>query len=331
MRPLDPETPPPETPRNETPPDELRAPARRPSGRQGGRTGGRTGQRHGPGPSKLTYRLARAWAKPVVRSGVLVYLPLLLLGLAGWRVAADDHWRGTVRAEARALVESIVARPEFAVRGVAVAGGSPELQSRVRRVLAVRPGTSSLRLEIETLRRRVEALGPVRRATVRFDSEGMLRVRLAERIPAALYRRRDDVLVLIDRDGVEIGPAGPRAAHPELPLVLGKGAPSQVDGLLALLATAPEIEPRLRAAVRVGERRWDLALDRDMLIRLPAEGGLEALARVMALDYGEELLERDLAVIDMRVPERPTLRMTPEAAETYQIRKAVTAIGGKET
>ena len=63
-----------------------------------------------------------------------------------------------------------------------------------------------------------------------------------------------------------------------------------------------------------------------------ALGGLGLpLSRVMALHYGEELLDRGLAVIDMRLPPRPALRMTPEAAETYQIRRAVAAIGGEDT
>ena len=101
--------------------------------------------------------------------------------------------------------------------------------------------------------------------------------------------------------------------------------------LLALLGAAPEIVPRLRAFVRVGERRWDIVLDRDMLIKLPETGGVEALSRIMALHYGEELLDRDIAVIDMRLPDRPALRMRPEAAETFQIRKAVAALGGEDT
>lgn len=305
--------------------DEQRAPAGRP------RREARRATRRPPGPSKLSYRLARAWAKPWVRAAVLVYLPIIMLALAGWRVVAHDEWRGAIQAEARALIESVVARPEFAVRGVAVSGGSAEVRAEVRRALRVRPGMSSLRLDVEALRRRVEALGPVERATVRFDSEGTLRVAIAQRLPVAVYRRIDDVLVLVDRNGVEIGPAGPRAGRPDLPLVLGRGARAHVAEVLTLLAAAPEIRSRLVAAIRVGERRWDLALSRDMLVRLPEEASLDALARVMALHYGEELLDRDLAVIDLRVPERPALRMTPEAAETYQIRKAVSAIGGKET
>ncbi len=74
-----------------------------------------------------------------------------------------------------------------------------------------------------------------------------------------------------------------------------------------------------------------MVLDRDMLVKLPAEKSAEALKQIMALHYAQELLDRDLAVIDMRLPERPALRMNPEAAETYQIRRAVAAVGGEET
>lgn len=287
--------------------------------------------RRGPGVSKLAYRLSRAWAKPLVRNGLLVYLPLLLLGVAGWRVAADDELRGGIEREIVALVDRIAARPEFAVRGVAVIGGSESLQREVRRTLGIEPGVSSLKLDVEDLRRRVEDLGAVEKAAVRFDPQGTLRVSIVERIPAVLFRRDESGLVLLDKGGVEIGPAVGRAAYPELPVILGAGAPAHVGEVIALLGSAPDLVPRLRAFVRVGERRWDIVLDRDMVIKLPQRGAVDALSRVMALNYGDELLERDLSVIDMRLPDRPALRMNAEAAETYQIRKAVALIDGEET
>ncbi len=287
--------------------------------------------RKGPGPSKLSYRLSRAWAKPIVRNAALVYLPLVALAIAGWRVAAHDGWRGMIEARIVSVVEQIASRPEFAVRGFAVFGGSDELQADVRRAVDIQPGMSSLKLDVEELRHRVEALGAVERATVQFDPQGTLRITVVERIAAVLFRRNDEVLVILDKGGVEIGPAGRRADHPELPVILGAGAQDRVGEVIALLGGAPDIVPRLRAFVRVGERRWNLVLDRDMLVKLPETGSVEALSRIMALHYGEELLDRDIAVIDMRLPGRPTLRMKPEAAETYQIRRAVAALGGEDT
>jgi cell division protein FtsQ len=201
----------------------------------------------------------------------------------------------------------------------------------VRRALDIRPGMSSLKLDVEELRLRVEALGAVETATVQFDPQGTLRLAVVERLAVVLYRRADGVLVLLDKGGVEIGPAGPRANHRELPVILGAGAPDHVGEVTALLAGAPGIVARLRAFVRVGERRWNLELDRGLTIKLPQTGAAEALSRIMAQHYGDELLDRDIAVIDMRLPGRPTLRMKPEAAETYQIRRAVAALGGEDT
>ena len=252
-------------------------------------------------------------------------------GLAGWWVVSDDRLRGAIENKAARLIERIAARPEFAVRGVEVAGGSAALRSEVERVVAVAPGASSLTMDVESIRQRVEALGPVKRASVQFDPQGTLRVAIVERIPVALFRKSSNDLVLIDEGGVEIGPSGPRADHPDLPVILGEGAEAHVGEVLALIDAAPEIIPRLRALIRVGQRRWDMVLDRDMLIKLPAEDAPEALSRIMALHYGEELLDRDLAVIDMRLPHRPAVRMKPEAAETYQIRKAVAVVGGEDT
>lgn len=311
-------------------PDEVRpASGRKP--RSEPRPEARPEARKGPGPSKLTYRLSRAWAKPILRNAALVYLPLIALAIAGWRVAADDGWRGMIEARIVSVVEQIAARPEFAVRGVAVFGGSDDLQADVRRALDIQPGMSSLKLDVEELRLRVEALGAVETATVQFDPQGTLRITVVERIAVVLFRRTDGGLVMLDKNGVEIGPAERRADHPELPVIRGPGAQDRVGEVIALLGGAPGIVPRLRALIRVGERRWNLELDRGMTIKLPETGGVEALSRIMALHYGEELLDRDIEVIDMRLPERPALRMKPEAAETYQIRRAVAALGGEDT
>ena len=311
-------------------PDEVRPASSRKS-RSAPRPEARPEARKGPGPSKLTYRLSRAWAKPILRNATLVYLPLIALAIAGWRVAADDGWRGMIEARIVSVVEQIAARPEFAVRGVAVFGGSDDLQADVRRALDIQPGMSSLKLDVEELRLRVEALGAVETATVQFDPQGTLRITVVERIAVVLVRRTDGGLVMLDKNGVEIGPAERRADHPELPVIRGPGAQDRVGEVIALLGGAPGIVPRLRALIRVGERRWNLELDRGMTIKLPETGGVEALSRIMALHYGEELLDRDIEVIDMRLPERPALRMKPEAAETYQIRRAVAALGGEDT
>ncbi len=284
-----------------------------------------------PGPSRLAYRLARAWGQAWVRSLVTVYLPLSALALAGWAVVSTDRLRLAIEAEAAALVERIAARPEFRVRGVSVEGAGPELEAVLRAVVGPVRGESSFKLDLDALRQELEGLGEVASAALQFDAAGTLNIRVVERVPAALWRDPDGALWVIDRSGVVIGRAGKRLRHPGLPLMVGIGAPQRVAEIGRLLAAAPDLAPRIRGFARIGERRWDVVLDRGLTIRLPAEGARRALKGVMALHYGEELLKRDLAVIDVRLPARPALTLRDRAAEEEALRGAAASAFGEET
>ena len=67
------------------------------------------------------------------------------------------------------------------------------------------------------------------------------------------------------------------------------------------------------ANVRVGERRWDMVLDRDQRLLLPSDRPVQALERLLALDQAEDLLARDLVAIDLRDEKRPVLRLGEDA------------------
>jgi cell division protein FtsQ len=54
----------------------------------------------------------------------------------------------------------------------------------------------------------------------------------------------------------------------------------------------------------VGERRWDVVLDRDQRILLPETEPGRALERVLALDQAQDLLDRDVTV-DLRLEPPP--------------------------
>ncbi|MGF1446181.1 MAG: cell division protein FtsQ/DivIB [Pikeienuella sp.] len=284
-----------------------------------------------PGPSRFAYRLSRAWAQAWVRSLVTVYLPLSLAALGGWAVVSTDRLRLAIEAEATAFVDRIAARPEFRVRGVAVDGAGPDLDAVLRALVGPVRGQSSLRLDLDGLRQEIESLGEVASAGVFFDAAGTLRIVVVERVPVALWREPTGSLWVIDQEGVLIARAGRRSRHPQLPLLAGLGAPQHIDEVFRLIATAPALRSRVRAFARIGGRRWDLVLDRGLTIKLPETAPERTLAGTMALQFGQELLERDLAVIDLRVPQRPTLRLSPRAAEQGGIDPAVDLRIGEDT
>ncbi|HET7409317.1 MAG TPA: cell division protein FtsQ/DivIB, partial [Paracoccaceae bacterium] len=279
-----------------------------------------------PGPSRIAYRLSRIWMKTWVRRATIA-LPLAATALIAIRMAGDPEIRAMVAGQRDAVIAALSQRPEFAVSGIRVTGASDRLSRAIGRVVDLAPDASSLTLDVAVIQAGIAEMGGVRSARVKLGPDGVLLISVDERIPEALWRDDEGRLWLTGRNGVAIAPAGPRADHPGLPVILGEGAQSAMEEALALFRAAPDLRPRLRAFVRIGQRRWDVVLDRDLRIMLPAKEPEAALARVMALHYGEELLDRDLAAIDMRLGARPTLRLTPEAAETMRLREAASGPG----
>ncbi|MEM7176465.1 MAG: cell division protein FtsQ/DivIB [Pseudomonadota bacterium] len=262
----------------------------------------------------------------------MIYFPAIVLCLAAWWVARNDALKASIRSEASAMLDEAMRDPNLAVHLVRVSGGSPALRAYLTEKLQPLVGVSSMRLDVGRLRQDVEALGPVHSASVSLSPKGILKVAVIERYPAALWRDFAGSLFVVDRKGVVISPAAARADFPDLVVLLGEGALRNVPEALSVIDAAPLFTPRLRGMVRVGERRWDMVLDRDQTIMLPSEGAPEAAARVMALSMGEnELADRDLSVIDMRDAARPVLRMTPRAAESWLTEQASEPEEGEDT
>ncbi len=104
------------------------------------------------------------------------------------------------------------------------------------------------------------------------------------------------------------------AAFGDLPLVVGAGAPEAATALLDALAAQPTLKPRVMAAVRVGERRWNLRMKNGTDVMLPEGADAPALARLAELQAADALLDRPLAVVDMRLPDRLVVRPQAPAA-----------------
>ena len=64
----------------------------------------------------------------------------------------------------------------------------------------------------------------------------------------------------------------------------------------------------VKAAVRVGGRRWDLSLAGGIAVRLPEDDPSKALARLAAFEQESGVLSRDVRLLDLRMPDRVIVR-----------------------
>lgn len=270
--------------------------------------------RRDPAPSRLAYRMNRLMLTPAFRAFLRFGLPVLILtaGAAWW--ASDEARRMAAVDRVAELKRQVEERPEFMVRMMAVERASDWVEADIRETLPLDFPVSSFDLDLDELRERVEEIDAVATASVRIRKGGVLEVEIEEREPVVVWRDVE-TLELLDRTGHRVAPLTTRAERADLPLIAGPGAGAHVAEALELWAAAEPVQGRVRALLRVGERRWDVVLDRDQRILLPEENAVTALQKVVALDKAQDLLARDIAHVDFRNPRRPVIRLTPTAIE----------------
>jgi cell division protein FtsQ len=268
--------------------------------------------RRDPAPSRWAYRMHRLWLTPMFRTGFRIGVPVVLfLGAVGLFLA--DAGRRDAIAEAVAGVrDRFENRPEFIVSLVSVEGASPELADAVRQRLDLTLPLSSFAIDLVAARDRIQELDAVAQADLIVRSGGVLEVKITERVPVVLWRTATGIEML-DATGHRVASLAARSDRPDLPIVAGDGADLATPEAMALIAAAQPIIPRLRGLVRVGDRRWDLVLDRNQRILLPAQNPIVAVERLIALDKAHDLLGRDVLAVDLRTHHRPVLRLAPDA------------------
>jgi cell division protein FtsQ len=104
-------------------------------------------------------------------------------------------------------------------------------------------------------------------------------------------------------------------------MVVGEGAASHAAELLDMLANEPDLAARVTAAIRVGDRRWNLRIDNAIDVLLPADEPARAWAQLARLDRSSALLQRDVQTIDIRLPDRVVLRVSPETPKETPVSK----------
>jgi cell division protein FtsQ len=199
------------------------------------------------------------------------------------------------------------------VQEVFVIGRAETGQEELRRAVGARRGQSMLGFDPQEARERLLELGWIKEATVRRRLPNAVDVVLIERRPFALWQH-EGRLALVDRDGEVISRRG-LERFAALPLVVGEDAAEHAAALLDALALQPALFAEIEAAVRVGGRRWNVRLKNGVEVNLPEEGAAEAWARLAELDARQGLSAKDIVAIDLRLPDRLVVRLSPEAAQ----------------
>jgi cell division protein FtsQ len=201
----------------------------------------------------------------------------------------------------------------FRISSITINGRKQLSQDEVLAIGGITGKRSLLFLDAADVRDRLKANPWIADATVLKLYPDKLAIEITERSAFALWQDEKRVSVIAD-DGAVLEPFVVRR-FTSLPLVVGKGAETHAKDFLNVVASYPRIREQLKAIVYIGERRWNLRLATGLDVRLPETGVTAALDRLSKLDQEDRLLSRDIVAIDLRLPDRVTVRLSDELAQ----------------
>ena len=261
-----------------------------------------------PAPSIISYRLMRLMLIPRLRLILTLGIPSLVIFCGTLILFLNINVHENIEALKKDLKRALVERPEFMIKVASVDGASDELAHEIREIMPLNFPVSYFDLDIKYLHKVLNDIPAVASAAIKVTVSGVLQINISERIPAFIWRK-DDVISVIDEKGEFIRLATSRLDYPELPLVIGEAANLSIADISSLMEDNQYFLDQVRAFVRVGERRWDLVLDNNLRIMLPQAEFLAAFDRLMLMSESGSLFSNQLSSIDMRLVERPTVRV----------------------
>ncbi len=237
------------------------------------------------------------------RLSLLVLGTIAIVVLLSW--VWNSRWPHSVAA---LMVSSSIQATKtvgFAVSDVTVQGRHYTNRDDIFKALGVKAGSPIVLFDPDQAYKNIMDLPWTARATVLRSMPNKIMVKLVERKPIARLQHNKKTIV-IDSNGKELTAAKPEQ-FATLPLVVGTTDPKQTRYLLASLQRYPIVARVLKAAVRVGQRRWDFHLRPKVLVRMPERALGQALKKLASLIKDKKVLERNIKTIDLRLKGRMVL------------------------
>lgn len=266
-------------------------------GRSGGKqpAKGRGGKKPAPARDAVVKQTADASS---IIIGV-VFLVALLIGTAAWMGQSMSIVSGSVNNATDGFVKTV----GLSVKTIRIYDAAPEQEVDILKAIGVKEGDSMFRADPKLIKSRLEKLSGLGDIQVHRFWPGQISIFVTPLKATFFYWNGETHLAMNPYGKIVPGVVYGEA---DFPVVSGAGAVKASAGLLADLNDYPVIKSRLKKAVRIGNRRWDLMMSSGARIQLPAgaDERQKALARLKALHQLTTVLDRKLANVDLRDPAR---------------------------
>ncbi|ACT57651.1 FtsQ-type POTRA domain-containing protein [Candidatus Liberibacter asiaticus] len=202
------------------------------------------------------------------------------------------------------IVDSFIG---FSIEKVRIIGNVETPEADIIHCLDLNTSTSLIFFDAIKIQKQLLALPWIAHAEIRRLYPDTMEIRLTERHPYAIWQN-NSALYLIDNNGYVIT-AFNHVRFAYLPILIGENIYKAVRSF-EVLSNIAGITKFVKAYNWIAERRWDLHLHNGIIIKLPEEKFDVAIAKILELQNKYQILDRDISVIDMRLPDRLSVRLT---------------------
>ena len=197
----------------------------------------------------------------------------------------------------------------FVVEQIDVIGEGRVNEADIRAAIKISKGEYFFGADLRRAQSRAESLPWVDKAVVRRLWPNRIVVQLVEMEPYALWQHEGEFTV-VNADGGAITTLENMPSVPQgLKTLIGAEAPQYARSIYTALEFYPEIGLHVERLIYRKNGRWDLYLQDGMVVKLPRENADQALENLSALQRKNQILNRQIAIIDLRLPDR--IGLTP--------------------
>ena len=223
--------------------------------------------------------------------------------------------------ETRDVTQAVTSAAGFAINNVKVSGNAETSEIDILEKIGLDGTTSLMALDAAATRDALKTLPWILDAEVRKVYPDTIEIKLKEKVAFGIWQH-GRALSLIEKSGKVIATLRDnKFAH--LPLFVGQNAAAGAEEIMRDFDQWPDVKARVKAFMRVAGRRWNVQLDSGIVIKLPEHGMDRAMAELRQFNREQQVLERDILAVDLRLEDRTTVQLTPDAVERRK--KAVEA------
>ncbi len=269
-----------------------------------------------PAPSKLSYKVNRLfyrlWFKLLILAIIAASMASLAKNIIYDKFDLNKELKH-LSEESSALYKDLT---ELSVSQIVVTGANGQLKNEIIKLIQDTANAGFSKLKAKALREKIQKIKKVKKAFVRFATDGLVYVKVVEREEAVVFFN-NNLYEVLDVEGVILSVSRDLHGLSSFPLIVGKSASQNIQNLLSLVREIGSTKSDVLYYEWIGERRWDIHMKDNIVFKLPENNLNKGLELMHIFLNNKNRLLKPMIAIDLRNVDKPIIKFWKSAPNRY--------------